>query len=107
MDMHTVITGVLTDDETNPVAFSQVCQRYQITNSELIELLEQGLIPEITKPSQHICFDAKMVRRIEAARRLQMDLDVNLAGVVLALELYDELERLRCEVNVLRRHVSI
>lgn len=102
MDINTVVSGVLMDD-TVTISFSQVCQLYQIPEEVLLALLEHGLIEGITPPVERIVFNQSMVRRIQSAQRLQDDLGVNLQGVILALELRDELDAIRCELNRLKR----
>lgn len=103
MDRNTVITGELLDENTT-ISFLQVCHMYHISEDVLIELLEHGLIKEITRPVQQVNFNRYMLNRVLSARRLQQDLEVNLQGVILALELHDELDRVRRELDILRRH---
>jgi len=105
MDRNTVITGVLLDENTT-ISFPQVCHTYHISEDVLIELLEHGLIKEITPPVKQVNFNPVMLNRIQSARRLQEDLGVNLQGVILALELRDELESVRRELEILRRHIG-
>ena len=104
MDKNTIITGTLMDDNTIDISFTQVCHLYHIPEEVLIELLEYGLFNEVTQPTKQVAFNPSMLNRIQSARRLQDDLDVNLPGVVLILELRDELERMRNELNILRHH---
>ena len=106
MDKNTVITGVLLDEHTTTFTFTQVCHTYHIPEDVLIELLEHGLFSEITPPIEQVNFNPYMLTRIQSARRLQEDLGVNPPGVILALELRDELERIREELDILRRHVG-
>ena len=51
-------------------------------------------------------FDERTVGRIQAACRIQHDLDINVPGVVLVLELLDELDQLRNRLTMLEHHVS-
>lgn len=105
MNNQMITTGILMD-ETITISFPQVCHRYHIPEEVLIELLEHGLIKEITTPSRQVTFDSFMLSRIQSAWRLQEDLGVNLQGVILALELRDELETVRRELDILRRHMG-
>ncbi len=92
------------DDESATITFTQVCHTCRISEEALIELLEHGLLRGIDASSKKAVFKPQMIHRIRSARRLQDDLGVNLPGVVLALELRDELERVRRELDILRRH---
>jgi len=46
-------------------------------------------------------FDINALRRLRQAQRLQQDLEINAAGVALALELLDELIVLRTKLHLL------
>ncbi len=103
MDKSTVMIGVLLDDYK--VSFIEVCESYNISEQQLIEMLEHGLISTISSPSRQLEFDREMLERIVRALRLQDDLGLNAAGAVLALELLDELDSLNQELDVLKKHI--
>ena len=87
------------------ISFSEVCQQYGISEQILFEFLENGLISEISAPSTHVIFEPSHLQRILSAYRLHQDLEINPNGVILALELMDELTELRQELAILRRHM--
>ncbi len=93
-------------DDKATISFIQVCQTYHISEAMLVDLLEHGLFHDVTQPIKKVEFNPPMLNRIQSARRLQEDLGVNLPGVVLVLELRDELEQMRHELEILRRHVD-
>ncbi len=105
MEKNTVMVGVLLDDYK--VSFIEICEVYNIPEQKLLEILENGLIPKISYANRQLEFDKQMFERIMRALRLQEDLDLNAAGVVLVLELLDELDVLKQELDVLKRHVGI
>lgn len=49
-------------------------------------------------------FDSMQIKRAKRAFRLQRDLEVNVAGIALALDLMDELDALRTQLHVLKKH---
>jgi chaperone modulatory protein CbpM len=102
----TVITGVLMDEQSNTLSFTQVCHRHHLSESELRELLDYGLLGDGSGTTSPEEFNAVMIKRIESACRLQTDLGVNSPGVVLVLELRDELAAVYRELEVLRRHMA-
>lgn len=106
MENNKAITGILMDENTSMISFTQVCQTYRIPEDVLTELLEHGLFNEMLSPISQVMFNPPMLKRIQSACRLQNDLGVNLPGVVLVLELRDELERMRNELSILRHHVG-
>ncbi|MFI4919573.1 MAG: chaperone modulator CbpM [Legionellales bacterium] len=98
----TVLTGVLIE-ETTTFSFIEVCHKYHLPEPLLIEMIEQGLFDQKSTDLEQIALDQKALRRIESALRLHRDLDINLPGVALALDLLDELENMQLELNILRR----
>ena len=83
--------GMLVDDEST-LSFVEICEKQGISEEVLLDMLEHGLLPKVTEPNKQLEFDATMLHRISAACRLQTDLGINSPGVVLVLELIDELE---------------
>jgi chaperone modulatory protein CbpM len=93
-----IITAVLVD-EYETYSIQMVCEQLNIPESLMIEMEEHGLFQY--EGSQHITHQA--LKRIESACRIHQDLGVNLPGVVLALELLEELEELRHRLSILER----
>ena len=60
----------------------------------LMELVEVGILEPLPH-RRYWCFSGPSVTRLQAALRLQSDLGVNPEGAALALDLLDELQRLR------------
>lgn len=94
-----MVTGVLMDESTT-LSYADLCEVLHIGDDLLNELLAHGLV------NQTMSFNLSMVQRIQTAHRLQTDLGLNSPGSVLVLELLDELQALRDEVSILRRHVG-
>lgn len=105
MDKSNVIVGVLLDEYK--ISFVEICQIYKISEDNLIEILDHGLISDISYVNPQSEFDRQMLERILRALRLQYDLGINAAGVVLALELMDELDSVAKELDVLKKHMDI
>jgi len=80
---------------------SRICG---VDERHIVEFVEEGVLTvvEVTAAEWH--FAGAALRRARLALRLERDLEINLAGVALALELMEELERLRRELNA--RHVK-
>ena len=101
MDNQKVVTGLLMDEHTT-ISIIEVCQKLNVSEAMLHELYEHGLFEQPIMTS----INEKMLARIQSAARIQDDLGVNVPGVVLALELLDELEQLRQELSILQHHVD-
>ncbi len=95
-----ILNGILIDEQTELSVdeLSQVCSS---STEYIIELVEEGVLEPVADhaPSQWR-FPASSLQRARTASRLQHDLEINLAGVALALDLLDEIETL--EARLLR-----
>lgn len=103
MKKDNLLIGVLIE-ETTTISFIEVCHKYRIPKELLIEMIEQGLFPNQSVSNEQINLEQKDLHRIESAFRLHKDLGINLPGVALALDLMEEMEQLRNELNILRKH---
>lgn len=76
------------------VTFSlrQVCQTCRVDQAFVHELVAEGIIEPKEPRDPEWVFDGISLVRISKAYRLHYELDVNLPGVALALELLDRLE---------------
>jgi len=94
-------TGVLLDEraELSLVELSRACSS---STEWVIELVDQGVLEPVGPDQAQWHFSGTSLLRARAAMRLQHDLDINLAGVALALDLIDEIETLRerlCQIE--------
>ncbi|MEE4379473.1 MAG: chaperone modulator CbpM, partial [Candidatus Competibacteraceae bacterium] len=62
---------------------------------------EQGLLAPPGPRGPPWCFSATCIKRIRIVLRLQRDLDVNLAGAALALELLEHIDQLHDRLRAL------
>jgi chaperone modulatory protein CbpM len=87
------LSGEIFDDYTllNVDELSRLCA---VERTFIIELVEEGVL-EVIEVAPEWRFSGTALRRARTASRLQRDLQINLPGVALALELLDELEHLR------------
>lgn len=98
------VTGVIVDEAG--LSITEICHRYTISEQFLFELAEQGLFHSKTVFKKNSQLDANAIQRLESALRLQRDLGVNVPGAVLAIELSEKLEKLRKELEFLRKHLA-
>lgn len=105
MENKTITTGVLMDENTT-ISFVEVCEKFDISEELLQELIEYGLYEPSEIHVKKVLFDVKKINRIQSACRLQKDLGINTPGVVLVLELLDQIEQIKNELQILQRHVD-
>ena len=93
-DLLPLVSGEVLDDEIE-LTLSELCRACNIQAEQVLELFEQGLLEPQPGDANSWRFTGIIVRRVKRAAKLQRDLEVNWAGAALALELIDELDRLR------------
>jgi len=98
-----ILEGILLDDsiELSVIDLCQACSR---SEDWIIELVEEGAIEPfgnqvIRAQSTQWRFPASSLQRVQVAMRLQRDLDINLSGVALALNLLNEIETLKSRLQ--------
>lgn len=88
------------------MSIHEFCQCAELPQESLLEIVEHGIVePSGPSPEQWL-FDVAALATVRRALRLQRELQVEWAGVALALQLLDELEQLRAENARLRRRLS-
>ncbi len=80
------------------LTFTQICQACGAGTQDVVELVEEGLLEPAGCDEEHWRFPGTSLQRARKALRLQQDLGVNVAGAALALELIDELNRLKTKL---------
>lgn len=88
------LTGILLDEQVE-ISLQELCQACSISTEWVIELVDEGVLEPIGHEQTHWRFAGPSLPRARAATRLQHDLDINLAGVALALDLMEEIDTLR------------
>jgi chaperone modulatory protein CbpM len=73
-----------------------------VEERHIVEYVEEGVlhVAEVSASEWH--FTGAALRRTRLALRLERDLELNLAGVALALQLIEELEHLRGKLEARR-----
>lgn len=97
------MTGVLIEESTT-YSFSEVCHDYNISQQLLLELIEQGLLPNQPAEVKNRILTQRELRRVQSALRLHQDLGINPPGVTLVIELLEKIEEMNQELDILRKH---
>lgn len=76
-------------------SLAEICRFCGVTAEHIHEMVEEGVIsPQGFSPGEWH-FTTIEIRRVQTAVRLQKDLQINLPGCALVLDLIEELEELR------------
>ena len=83
----------------------EICHTCNTTEDVLIQLVDHGIIEPRGQSPQDWRFDSRMVAVAKRAARLRRDLDLEWEGIALAMDLLDEVEKLRAENRMLRQRL--
>lgn len=73
----------------------EVCERCGMRAEQVIEFVDFGIAEPEGETFRDWYFNAPQLFRMNRALRLQRDLEINLPGVALALDLLEEIDRLQ------------
>jgi chaperone modulatory protein CbpM len=88
------LTGLLLDEQVE-ISLHELCHACSTSTEWVIELVDEGVLEPIGQEPSHWRFSGPSLSRAQAAMRMQQDLQINLAGVALALDLMQEIELMR------------
>ncbi|CAD5107020.1 chaperone modulator CbpM [Zestomonas carbonaria] len=84
----------------------EVCQLAGLQRTYLIEIVAHGIVEPHGERPENWRFDQRSLHLLRRAARLSRELELDWTGVALAIDLLDELERLRSENSHLRRRLG-
>ncbi len=96
----TIILGTVVEEDVT-YSFADLCERCALSPDELIAMVQEGLLQPRGQAPEEWIFPGNTLRRLRAALLLHRRMEVNLPGVALALDLMEELRRLRAQVEAL------
>jgi chaperone modulatory protein CbpM len=88
------LTGILLDERAE-LSLHDLCHACSTSAEWVVELVDEGVLEPIGHEQAHWRFSGPSLLRARAAMRMQQDLQINLAGVALALDLMEEIEAIR------------
>lgn len=92
--MTDLIRAMLLDD-TVELSLAELCAACRVPEDLVVEIVAEGIVEPLGDERTQWRFSGVAVARIERVIRLQQEFDVNLPGAALALELLEEIARLR------------
>jgi len=92
-----ILKGTLLNEQAE-LTLNDLCCACSRPAEWVIELVEVGALEPINYQQPQWIFSGDSLQKVQTAMRLQRDLNVNLAGVALALELLDEIDSLKSQL---------
>jgi chaperone modulatory protein CbpM len=94
------LTGTIFD-QSAILTIKDLSRMCNVEERHIVEFVEEGVL-NVVEVSSEWHFTGDALRRARLAVRLERDLELNLAGVALALDLIEELQQLRRELEAKR-----
>lgn len=93
--------------EDDFLSLLDICHAVDRPAEHIVEMVEHDIVqPSTGGTPQTWQFSTYAVKRARVATRLQHDLNVNLEGLALALDLLDEVQQLRRQVHFFEQNFS-
>jgi chaperone modulatory protein CbpM len=89
-------------DENFEFTLSDLCECCTVQAETIIDMVEEGMLSPVGSSPSEWRFAGTAQRHVEITMHLQRDLRVNLPGAALALELIEEIDRLRSQIKAIR-----
>jgi chaperone modulatory protein CbpM len=90
--------------EQRPLTLEELHQIVNIPTDFIHHLVEFEIIhPTGASPEQWV-FELSELKRIKTALHLHTDLEVNVAGIAVVMDLIEQLEDMRAEMELIRKH---
>lgn len=96
---------VLSIEAQSELSLDELCEACHVTHEFIHELIEYGAIEPKGISIEVWRFNPEHMQRIQTVKRLQSDLEVNLPGAALAIDLMDQIEELRSQLELLQKHI--
>lgn len=96
----TIVTATVLDEDMT-LTVTQLCESLGLEKDQLVSFVEEGLVEPLGSNPENWQFPGPALKRLRIAARLQRDLEIDLPGAILAVDLLEELQRLRARVRAL------
>jgi len=98
-DPHSFVVDSVVVEEEIRFTLADLCRVCGVESAQLITLVDEGVLEPAGSGPEDWLFSGPSLRRARIALRLTRDLELNLAGAALVLELLDEIESLRARLR--------
>lgn len=96
------MTGELIEERD--LTLGDLCRACSVHAEWIAALVEEGVLEPRGRGMTQWRFTGGSVRRVQVVMRLQRDLQINLSGAALALELMDDIRALRARLLALESY---
>lgn len=96
------ITGVIIESD-KPLTLEELAQAISMSNDIVIQMVEYQLLEPKGDQPKNWEFDSICLRRAKIAASFYRDLEINLSGIALALDLLEKIDYLENRIETLEK----
>jgi chaperone modulatory protein CbpM len=100
-----LITGVIIE-KSESLTLEEFCHATHARKETIIKMIEYQLIEPQGESPEKWRFDSHSLKRGRIAASFYHDLEINMQGVALALELLDKIESLQHQIEILNKNIK-
>lgn len=97
---HPVVT---TENKEISLTLVELCTATQLETELVIEMVQIQVLEPVGESPQEWHFDAHNLKRAKTAASFHRDLEINLNGIALALDLLEQIDELEKRIQVLEK----
>ena len=97
-DLLKLLSGEIVEEDIE-LSLADLCRTCRLSAERVFELVDEGIVEPVGRDPSRWRFRGVSVRRVRCVQRLEQDLGINVAGAALALDLLEELNRLRARLR--------
>ncbi|MEO8400662.1 MAG: chaperone modulator CbpM [Gammaproteobacteria bacterium] len=94
-------------EEVTELTLEELCKAYDVNRDFVIELISFGTVEPVGFSIETWRFNNQQLHVVRTAVRLYHDLEVNHAGIALAIDLLSEIDELRSKLERLEKYSSV
>jgi chaperone modulatory protein CbpM len=96
--VHHLVADAVVVDEAMQFSLAELCRACQADSACVVALVDEGVLHPAGSQPDEWRFSGSALQRARAALRLSRDLDLNVSGTALVLDLLDEIAALRAKL---------
>ena len=93
-------------ESSRPLSIEELCEALHIQSPLIVEMVEYELIEPEGQSPEDWRFDSLCLKRARIAANFYRDLEVNLSGISLALDLLDKIELMQSRIDTLEKLIK-
>ena len=101
-EIQQVLTGAVLEEDTM-LTLAELSRACSVRAVQIVAMVEEGILDPCGRDPMQWRFSGASLRRAQAALRVQQDLELNLPGAALVLDLLDRIDALDRRLQMLER----